>query len=156
MNEKEYSIVLRDGEELRDYGDGTLRRANGTIAYLPSEVSRDRILQRWNNGQAAAMNAMMKELNAETPEEAAELLLRKTVRVAMEDNTRVGNDAARLILRQSGFLQTNVKTVQGQVTHRNELVIDDQTRTMIERLARMKRSEDDYIDVAEDDDEEDS
>lgn len=103
-DKKPYSIVMYQGKELRQYEDGTLRDEKGIIRSAPSAVMRERVMHRYHMGKEAVAKALQDYYSAETPEEAYYKLAMRKIEIAANDNTRVGNEAFRMIGKAAGFI----------------------------------------------------
>jgi hypothetical protein len=61
----------------------------------------------------------------------------------MKDDTRTGNEAAKIVLQALDAYQAKEQVSTNVL--RNEITIDDNTRLLLERLAQAKRQADDGI-----------
>lgn len=98
---KPYTIVVHEGEELRQYENGTIRDERGRIRVL--NVGREMALKRFYGGKEAAAEALRKHFDAESSEEAWAKLIAKKIALA-EGNTRDSIEATKLIGRATGHL----------------------------------------------------
>lgn len=113
---KPFQIVIHEGRELRDYGDGSLRDEKGIVRHVNSAVARERGMQRYYKGKEAVAQALQDYYNTESPEEGLYKLALKKIAIADQDNTRVGNEAFRMVLKSSGYIDDG--TMQRREEHR--------------------------------------
>ena len=113
----DYEIIEYEGKEARKYPNGVIRGEHGHVLYFPPEIGRA-MVQRKEWGKLSAGEALAKATDSETPEEGWSKIIAKTVRVALENDQRPGNDAVRLIGQATGYLQdARQLEVKGQVNH---------------------------------------
>lgn len=152
---KKYEIIgyNDNGDEIRLYADGSKRNSKGQLIELPRDVYHNPIITSENVHEyhkarkekilQAIEQSVMDITKTKLPSEAIGAIVAKRAEIAMKDETRVGNEAAKIVLQAIDAYQNRVDTSTNVV--RNELVIDDNTRAMIERLAQMKRDSDDAV-----------
>lgn len=137
--------VRDDGTEVRLYEDGTKRNQRGHLLE-PAP---------WNNtitAETAGMyNRMRKEkylraieeklvsvTGAQAPAEAIAEIVGKRAKIAMTDDTRTGNEAAKIVLQAVDAYQD--KTTGTVQTTRHEYSIDDETKALLESMLAERRN----------------
>jgi hypothetical protein len=152
----DYKIIEYKGKQAREYPDGSIRDELGrmvtkldngghditpTNAHEYHKMRKEKILKAVEDG-------LMRVTDAPNPAEAIGRLVEKRARLAMTDNTRVGNDAAKIVLAALDALPDRKQEVT-QV-QRNEYVIDPETMRVVEAMIRAQRDgnmEENIIDV---------
>lgn len=113
-----YEIIEYEGKEARKYPNGVIRSPKGYIVFMPPEIARGMERQRKVSGEERAREGIKLATQSESPEEAVMKIIRARALVAMTDNGRAGNDAAKLVLVASGFLTPERKVeVNGEIRH---------------------------------------
>ena len=120
MDEKKYEIIEYEGQEARQYPDGTIRSPRGFVLHLPSEVGLQLRNKRKELAQFAAQEGLMKGTGRDNPWEAWADIVEKKVHVALNDNGRAGTEAARFIGDATG-LNPKQSFLQGEIRHIPEL-----------------------------------
>ena len=141
-----YTYIEYDGQQVRQYEDGTLRRDNGTLVKKPDflaihsftpelaqkahETRKKRILEAIEQG-------VMRVTEAPNPAEAIGRIIEKRARVAMNDEGRAGNEASKIVLLALDALQDKKQeTIQ---TQRHEYTMDADTLRIVEAMVRARR-----------------
>lgn len=149
---KPYTLleVRPDGTEVRQYENGDIRDQNGRmivplhgqeLGIITPENARLRHQQRKEKILNAIEQNIMKVTRTNVPAEAIAHIVGKRAEIAMTDNTRVGNEASRIVLQAlDAYQDKQQETIQ---TQRHEYVIDDDTMRVIERMIAVKRDESD-------------
>lgn len=154
-NVLKYEIIGYDdnGEEIRRYPNGTLRNSKGRILQLPDylqshQITSDnahlRLAQRKQKILDAIEKSVMSVTRTNVPADAIGMIVGKRAEIAMNDDTRTGNEAAKIVLSALDAYQEK-QNVSTNVL-RNEITLDDNTRALLERVAQLKYSGD-VIDV---------
>lgn len=144
-----------DGMEIREYADGSKRNSKGQLIVHPSNVydlpvitsdnAHDYHKARKAKILQSIEQSVMDVTKTRLPSDAIGAIVGKRAQIAMTDDSRVGNEAAKIVLQAIDAYQNRVDTSTNVL--RNELVLDDNTRALLERLAQMKRDDDEIIDV---------
>lgn len=143
-----------DGMEVREYADGSKRDSKGRLLSLPERLESHLITSENAHDYHKARKAkilqsieqsVMDVTKTRLPSDAIGAIVGKRAQIAMTDDSRVGNEAAKIVLQAIDAYQNRVDTSTNVL--RNELVLDDNTRALLERLAQMKRDDDEIIDV---------
>lgn len=143
-----YEIIEFNGKPARKYPDGAIRNEKGQLMQFPPSLEGKNIQ---NSEQASALAKRRKQLYLEaieqglqdaapgygTPHEAVRHIIKKRAQVAMSDEGRAGNDAARLVLEAADALQD--KKQENVQVQRMEYTIDEETRALIMEIAHQKR-----------------
>lgn len=147
-NAKEYEIIEFRGQSARRYPDGCIRNEKGQLLVFPPHLEGKNITsperaselgRRRRERYLEAIEAGLKDAQPglDTPEEAVRRIIAKRARVAMTDEGRSGNDAAKLVFEAADILaEKKQQVVQVQ---KHEYVMDEETRNVLETLIRMKR-----------------
>lgn len=158
-NKPKYELLGYDevtGNEIRLYQDGSKRNQNGRLIELPSDVydnpvitsenARDYHRMRKQKILDAIEQSVMDVTRTKLPSQAIGAIVGRRAEIAMKDDSRVGNEAAKIVLQAIDAYQNRV--IEDKTVTRNEITLDDNTRELLERLAQMKRdADDDVIDV---------
>jgi hypothetical protein len=149
-----YTVVGTDasGKEIRLYADGSKRNWRGQLIEKPPyavEITSE---------TSAAHNAMRKEkylraiekhvtsvTKMNNPADAIGYIVGKKALVAMNDDTRTGNEAAKIVLQALDAYQDKVQQ-QVSVT-RNEYVMDSATIELLEQM--IDKRDENIIDATE-------
>ena len=142
-------LKVENGIEYRQYENGAIRNQNGQIIQLPDDsplltehaitsdnahtyhqMRKDKILK-------AIENRVMDVTKTNIPAEAIGAIVGKRAEIAMKDDTRIGNEAAKIVLSAIDAYQDKAETRTD--VRRQELVMDDNTRLLLERLIEAKR-----------------
>jgi hypothetical protein len=152
--QKKYEIIgyKDNGDEIRLYADGAKRNQLGRLLELPSDlenhlITSDNAHLRLAQRKQKILDAIEKEVMTVTrvnvPAEAIGRIVGKRAEIAMKDDTRTGNEAAKIVLQAMDAYQAKEQVSTNVL--RNEITIDDNTRLLLERLAQAKRQADDGI-----------
>lgn len=138
--------ILPDGTERRRYENGDIRNQNGSIIELGTRLQEHAITSataydyhklRKQKMLAAIESGLMRVTEAPNPAEAVAHIVSKRAEVALKDDGRAGNDAAKIVLAAMDALpDKQTETVQ---TQRHEYAIDPDTMRIVEELVRMRR-----------------
>lgn len=149
--EKAYELIKieEDGTEWRKYPNGYIRDQKGRILVLPEHIRENHLItpekhaeymKRRKERYMAAMEAGVTEgLQAYGVEEAIAKIMAKRAQVAVSDDGRAGNDAAKLILQALDAFQE--KQVKHEHVQRQEYYLDPETAGILERMLDRKREE---------------
>lgn len=143
--------VDENGNEVRLYNDGSLRNQNGQLLQLSpmlthqitSENAREYHKMRKDKILRAIEDKVKDITKTKLPADAIAAIVGKRAEIAMNDSTRIGNDAAKIVLQALDAYQDKVNDDRTTVT-RHEYAIDNDTRLLLSELAQMKRG---YVDV---------
>jgi hypothetical protein len=151
-----YELLSMDehGNEVRLYENGHLRNQNGQLLTAPpnavkitAETSHAYNRRRKEKILEEIEKSVMDITRTNVPAEAIGAIVGKRAKVAMTDEGKTGNDAARIVLQALDAYQERVEETRTNVL-RHEYVIDDETIALLEKITRMKRDEvidsDDY------------
>lgn len=137
------------GDEIRQYENGVLRNQHGRILQLPEylqshQITTDnahiRLQQRKQKILESIEKSVMDVTKTRLPSDAIGAIVGKRAEIAMTDETRVGNEAAKIVLQAMDAYQNRVVENNSTNVLRNELTIDDNTRALLERIAEMKHN----------------
>lgn len=150
MSEKKYEIieVREDGTEVRQYEDGALRNQYGHLLerhpnagpIITQETARQMRDLRKQKILDEIEKGVMDVTKANTPASAIGALVARRAKVAMEDDGRNGNEAAKIVLNAIDAYQDKMREEQINTT-RHEYSMDEETREILEKFAAMKRGE---------------
>lgn len=145
---KPYKLLKtdEDGREWREYENGDIRDQQGLLLVRPQRVidaaitpetsalykqkRKEKILQAIEKG-------VMKVTDAPDEYEAISRIVQRRAVVAMSDDGRAGNDAAKIVLSALDALQDKQQeTIQ---TQRHVYEIDPETMAIIEQMVQMRR-----------------
>ena len=139
--------VRPDGTEVRLYEDGTKRNQRGQALTLPkviqdqqitSETAYIRHKQRKDKILRAIEQKVQDVTKTNAPAEAIAYIVGKRAKVAISDESKVGNDAAKIVLAALDAYQD--KRPQEQTsTIRNEYIMDDETRALLHAMIQERR-----------------
>ena len=112
-----FEVIEYQGQEARRYPNGVIRSPKGYILSVPSRVAQEMARQRYIIGEEKAREGIKLATMSETPEEGVMKIIRAKTIVAMTDNGRAGNEAARLVLTQAGYMdkKSSVTETNNQV-----------------------------------------
>jgi hypothetical protein len=117
-----YEIIEYEGQAARRYSSGEIRNNKGQILYTPTHVARERLRIKAVRAMERAQEGLKLATQSESAEEGWMKVVRARVHVAMTDQGRAGNDAAKLVGQATGFLIPERKVeVEGEVMHRPAL-----------------------------------
>ena len=159
-NVPKYEIIGYDDNrgEIRLYADGSKRDSKGRLVELPTDAygitpqitsdnSHEYLRKRKQKILESIEKSVMDVTKTRLPSDAIGAIVAKRAEIAMTDDSRVGNEAAKIVLQAIDAYQNRVNESSTNVL-RQEITLDDNTRALLERLAQMKRdTDDDIIDV---------
>lgn len=157
---KPYTLLetREDGTEVRLYEDGSKRNQRGELLeYLDSGASiitpeTARLLHAARKAKILA--AIEAELTSVTrtsvPSEAIGKIVGKRAAIAMEDDSRAGNEAAKIVLSAVDAYQEKQPDDYAKVT-RHEYAMDDETKALLHEMLRQRRDTD-HMRISSDDD----
>lgn len=138
-----------EGNEVRRYKDGTLRNQNGQALSKPNVFNEHLITSDTARTYHALRKAkILREIEAKlqdvtktnAPASAIAAIVGKRAEIAMNDDTRTGNEAAKIVLSAVDAYQDK-QTADQTTTIRNEYALDDKTRELFERMTRERRDD---------------
>lgn len=147
----DYEIVEYEGRSVRKYPDGSLRNEHGSFirpsVTLSPEQAKAMVQARWNKARQKALEAIKEETGVEDEWDGVKAILRKRVRVALTDDGRAGNDAAKMILQAADVMRDHrIKEVI--VNHGHEL--SPKAIEILKEIARLRNDPDiEYIEGIE-------
>jgi hypothetical protein len=137
-----------DGTEIRLYEDGSKRDQNGhLLEYLDSGApiitpETARLLHAARKRKI--LEAIEAELQAKTrtnvPEKAIAAIVGKRAEIAMNDDSRTGNEAAKIVLSAVDAYQEKQQDGRTNVL-RHEYTMDNETRALLEDMLRQRRDQ---------------
>ena len=142
----EYTIIEYNGQQARQYPDGSIRRDNGTLLARPdnliehaitSDNAREYHQKRKEKILQAIEQGVMRVTDAPNPYEAISRIVETRARVAMNDSGRAGNEASKIVLQALDALQE--RRQETTVTNRQEITIDPDTMRIVEAMAQARR-----------------
>lgn len=153
-------VVLPDGTQGKQWKNGSITRLNGTI-FKPSdnavkivtseqavEMAEKRHEKRKETIEKAvtkAVKRVTKVRGAFASDDALGAILAKRAMVALTDEGRAGNDAAKLVFHVLEALPDQKKGEQ-KVVHQHQL--SDKTVELLKELARLRNDPDaDYLEA---------
>lgn len=140
MTDKKYEIVEHEGQMVRKYPDGSLRKNNGAIVRISAERSELMRRGRKIKGMIQAGKAIQEATDSETVEEGVKKILKARVEVAVNDRGRAGNDAAKLVLLASGHISNERKVdVTKEVKHTAGFEMDEETMEILRKIVEHRR-----------------
>ena len=148
---KEYVVLEQtETDEIRLYRDGSKRNKNGQLVEKPSwaveitaETSRDYTKRRKERILEAIEQKLIDVTRTNVPAEAIAHIVGKRAEIAMTDEGKAGNDAARIVLQAVDAYQEKREQPLSSTT-RHEYSIDAETRELLEQMLQERRQ---YIDV---------
>lgn len=154
---KPYTLLkVEDGVEHRQYENGDVRDQNGRLIVRPERIKDAEITQenalamrqrRKDKMLEAVERGVMKATQADNPYEAVSHIISKRAKVAMTDEGRAGNDAAKLVLEALDAWQDK-KNVKEEV-QRHVYEIDPDTMALIEEMTRNRHVRPESTEVTE-------
>jgi hypothetical protein len=142
-----YELLGHDERgEIRRYQDGTLRDQNGRARTLvPSMVAQQITAETAHTMHKLrkqkildAIESKLKDVTkTKIPADAIAAIVGKRAQIAMTDDTRTGNEAAKIVLAAVDAYQDKA-TEQTMVT-RNEYAMDADTRQLLESILESRR-----------------
>lgn len=157
MNEtiKKYIVlsVDDDGNEIRQYENGDLRNQKGQLVQVPerienlqitSETARDYHRMRKQKILDAIEREITDLTKTKAPSDAIAKIVRKRAEIALKDDSKTGNDAAKIVLSAVDAYQNRVNEDRTSVL-RHEYAMDDDTKQLLEALLRERRDSSTYV-----------
>lgn len=144
---KPYTLleVREDGTEVRQYEDGNIRNQRGQLLVLPenapvitSENARQYHQMRKDKILRAIESRIQDVTKTNAPAEAIAAIVGKRASIAMKDETRTGNEAAKIVLSAVDAYQDK-RDGDHQTTTRHEYAIDDDTKALLHAMLRQRR-----------------
>jgi hypothetical protein len=148
MTDAKYTLleVLPDGTERRQYADGYIRNQRGQIIVLPenapvitSENAHEYHKMRKEKILRAIESHVMDVTKTNIPADAIGRIVAKRAEIAMTDDTRTGNEAAKIVLAALDAYQPKQDETRTNVL-RHEYTLDDDTRRILERMVAERRT----------------
>lgn len=150
---KPYELISRDevtGDEVRLYQDGSKRNQKGHLleyletggAIITAETARQYHALRKQKILESIEQTLTDITKTKLPADAIAAIVGKRAQIAMNDDTRTGNEAAKIVLSAVDAYQDRKMETKEQVT-RHEYTIDDDTRRLLTALIRERRGNDD-------------
>jgi hypothetical protein len=144
-NVPKYVEIEYNGQIARQYQDGSIRNSNGhMLAPLDNgeyAITPETARYMHSLRKQKILNAIESKLKDVTktniPADAIAAIVGKRAEIAMKDDTRTGNEAAKIVLAAVDAYQDK-QTEQTTVT-RNEYVMDADTMAMLERILESRR-----------------
>ena len=138
--------VDADGNEVRRYRDGSTRDQRGrTLAFIPggnelitAETARAYHAKRKAKILAAIESKLTDITRTTVPADAIAAIVGKRAEIAMNDDTRTGNDAAKIVLSAVDAYQDKAPH-ETTNTQRHEYTMDAETRALLEAVLRERR-----------------
>lgn len=150
--------IRQDGTEVRRYQNGDIRNQNGRLLERPdshrmheitSENAHRYHQMRKEKILRAIESRVMDITKTNIPADAVGAIVAKRAEIAMKDNTRIGNEAAKIVLQAIDAYQDKVE--KATVT-RNEYAMDAETIAVLQAMmdARSNRADDrtDVLDIS--------
>lgn len=149
---KHYELLkVENGVEWRRYDDGTIRNQNGQMLVLPeglpaitSDNAHNYHRMRKEKILRAIEAKVMDVTKTNIPADAVGAIVAKRAAVAMNDDGKVGNDAARIVLQAIDAYQDKVE--KSTVT-RNEYAMDAETLAILRAMMDARNNSTDVLDV---------
>jgi hypothetical protein len=135
-----------DGKEIRLYeSDGSIRNWRGQLLVkhpqaveITADTTHDYTKRRKQKILDAIEQNVMDITRTNVPADAIGKIVGKRAEIAMNDNTRTGNDAARLVLQAIDAYQDKVDNTRTNVL-RHEYSIDSETRALLDAMIQERR-----------------
>ena len=143
---KPYTLLetREDGTEVRQYENGYIRNQNGQLLVLPENapvITSENAREYHKMRKAKILRAIEEKLvdvtKTNAPAEAIANIVGKRAEIAMTDDTRTGNEAAKIVLSAVDAYQS--KDERHETVTRHEYTIDDETRAILTRMIRERR-----------------
>lgn len=147
-NVPKYELLSVDhsGNEVRLYRDGSKRNQNGQLLALPeqmfehvitSETAHSYHKMRKDKILRAIESKLVDVTKTNIPADAIAAIVGKRAQIAMTDDTRTGNEAAKIVLSAVDAYQD--KAIENTTVTRNEYVMDAETKELLERILESRR-----------------
>lgn len=136
-----------DGIEHRQYENGDIRNQYGHMLaplkggneIITSETARTYQQLRKQKILNAIEKRVMDVTRTNVPYDAIAHIVGKRAEIAMKDETRTGNEAAKIVLQAMDAYQPKQEETRTNVL-RHEYTMDDETRALLERIVRERRT----------------
>lgn len=147
--EKTYELleVRDDGTEVRLYASGEKRNQRGQLIeaapwnnIITPENAHEYNRRRKQKVLEAIEQKLVDVTKANAPADAIAHIVGKRAEIAMRDDTRTGNEAAKIVLAAVDAYQDKAAPEKTNVT-RHEYAIDDETKAILEEMLRARRGE---------------
>jgi hypothetical protein len=156
MTTSTYVLLSKDdnGNEVRQYDNGTIRNEKGQLLQLPerleshlitSENTREYSTLRKQKILDAIEKGLQDVTKTRLPSDAIAAIVSRRAEIAMKDDTRIGNEAAKIVLQAVDAYQNRVQ--ENVQTQRQEYSIDTETLAIIEQMIQNRRSNNGAIDA---------
>lgn len=142
-----YELLGMDdnGNEIRLYRDGSKRNQNGQLIERPEyaqlTITSENAHEFHAMRKRKILNAIESKLKDVTktniPADAIAAIVGKRAEIAMKDDSRTGNEAAKIVLSAVDAYQD--KTTEQTTVMRNEYVMDAATRELLEQILESRR-----------------
>lgn len=145
-----YTVIDHDaeGREIRLYADGSKRNWRGQLIENPPyavRITADTSEQYNKRRKQKILEAIEARITDVTkmnhPAEAIAAIVGKRAAVAMSDDTRTGNDAAKIVLAAVDAYQDKAPEARTNVL-RHEYAIDEETQQLLHAMIRERRDND--------------
>lgn len=147
--EKTFEVleVREDGTEVRLYENGEKRNQRGQLIeaapwnnIITSETAHEYNRRRKQKVLEAIESKLMDVTKMGAPAEAIAHIVGKRAEIAMSDDSRTGNEAAKIVLSAVDAYQDKAAPEKTNVT-RHEYAIDEETKALLEEMLRARRGE---------------
>ena len=145
-------IELPDGSQGKRWGNGSVTRLDGTIVspsenavkIVTSEDGQAMVAKRHAKRRETIEKHVQKATGAFTTDDALGKLAAKRAKVAMKDEGRAGNDAAKFVFTILDAMPEKQK--EQRIVHQHEL--SERSIALLKEMARYKNDPDfEYLDV---------
>lgn len=135
------------GNEIRLYPDGAKRNQYGHLLERPNydgiqtitkDNAHDYLRRRKEKILESIEKSVMDVTKTRLPSDAIGAIVGKRAEIAMNDDTRVGNEAAKIVLQAIDAYQNRIQENNSTNVLRQEVTLDDNTRALLERVAQLK------------------
>ena len=146
-NVPKYEVIGHDDKhgEVRKYNDGYIRNARGQIIVLPEtlpQITTENAHEYLAMRKAKILRAIEARVQDVTktnaPAEAIAAIVGKRAEIAMKDNTRTGNEAAKIVLSAVDAYQEKAMVTRSDIV-RHEYTVDDDTRALLHAMIQDRR-----------------
>jgi len=149
---KTYVLLSVDdnGHETRQYENGDIRDERGRLLsmgtgienhLITSDTAHDYHRMRKEKNLRAIESKLVDITKTRLPAEAIAAIVGKRAELAMNDDTKVGNDAARIVLQAVDAYQNRVNEDNRIDVLRHEYTMDERTMELLERIAAVRRGD---------------
>lgn len=138
--------VDESGNEVRRYKDGSLRNQNGHLLAKLDNAGYEITQENARHYHALRKAKILREIESKlkdvtktnAPAEAIAAIVGKRAEIAMNDDTRTGNEAAKIVLSAVDAYQDKQNNDQ-QTTIRNEYTMDAETKALLYAMIQERR-----------------